>query len=262
MGDDHCINYDSYKRWCPSGQTTCGNGANVQAGSPVGDSETGCKAQCKTDASCVAIAYKSNDSVIAIAYDRHCVTYHGNCDDSNDGTNWGYQYFRKLPAVDLFTANGEGTCRINGQDDEGWGCWGSGSGLETTVAAECAANEHCYAYWFWEEGVDQPGDYQIFCDELNGLCDKTCSGDVTLVRAGKLQGRGPQGTTQTTPCMVSTVKRGTVSLTQDGCEGSANNGAWDFTVKGSVVTISNGVTGNVDASGTITWSNGFVYERV
>merc|ERR1719454_2748967 len=57
---------------------------------------------------------------------------------------------------------------------------------------------------------------------------------------------------------------GTITLAQTGCSGTTSTHDWNFTVAGNVVTIDNGITGTVSASGsstTIVFSNGFTYTK-
>eukprot|EP00929_Paragymnodinium_shiwhaense_P106657 TRINITY_DN7224_c0_g1_i1.p1 TRINITY_DN7224_c0_g1~~TRINITY_DN7224_c0_g1_i1.p1 ORF type:complete len:1052 (+),score=149.18 TRINITY_DN7224_c0_g1_i1:366-3158(+) len=82
MGTDHCNNYAAHKRWCSSG-SNCGS--NSQADSWPSASPTACQAKCDEDSRCVAIAFKAN---------YQCITYYGTCTPSNDGINWGYQFYK------------------------------------------------------------------------------------------------------------------------------------------------------------------------
>jgi len=89
MGNEHCNNYADYKRWCQEGNSECLTWAGNQGYDAAGTSEALCKAKCDTFSDCAAMAFQAGD---------HCITYHGGCDVSTDGINWGFAYSKREEA--------------------------------------------------------------------------------------------------------------------------------------------------------------------
>lgn len=87
LDNDHCNGFAGYKRWCV--QETCGQ--NSQGYDTASRSVEECMQKCDSlDHLCVAIGFKK---------DSQCITYEGQCVDSDDGVNWGIQFYKKRRAT-------------------------------------------------------------------------------------------------------------------------------------------------------------------